>query len=87
MITQAHARSALPERTVLIAFFLFIIVGGGGSVAIRMTYAELDPFWAGASRFILAALVLWAMVFLKRIPLPKGRALLGALLFGTSLLG
>ena len=66
---------------------LFIIVGGGASVAIRITYAELAPFWAAASRFILAALVFWAIAFFKRIPLPKGRALVGAVLFGTLTVG
>ena len=57
MTTQNRARSALPERSILIAFLLFITAGGGGSVAIRMTYTELAPFGAAASRFILAALV------------------------------
>jgi len=87
MTTKNHAPSALPERSVLIAFLLFIIVGGGASVAIRMTYAELAPFWAGASRFVLAGLVLWAMVYFKRIPLPTGRAMVGALLFGILTVG
>ncbi len=84
---QNHSRTALPERSVLIAFFLFILVGGGASVAIRITYAELAPFWAAASRFTLAALILWGIVFYKRIPIPKGRALVGALLFGTLTVG
>ncbi len=84
---QNHTRTALPERSVLIAFFLFILVGGGASVAIRITYAELAPFWAAASRFTLAALILWGIVFYKRIPIPKGRALVGALLFGTLTVG
>ncbi len=87
MTTQNSASSALPERSVLIAFFLFVLVGGGASVAIRMTYAELAPFWAGASRFALAALVFWALVFFRKLPVPKGRALLGALLFGTLTVG
>lgn len=87
MTTPNQARSDSPDRSVLIAFVLFIIVGGGASVAIRITYAELAPFWAAASRFILAALVFWAIAFFKRIPLPKGRALLGALLFGTLTVG
>ncbi|HLE13450.1 MAG TPA: EamA family transporter [Anaerolineales bacterium] len=87
MTTQNPARSALPERSVLIAFFLFILVGGGASVAIRITYQELAPFWAAAARFFLAGIVLWALVFIKRMPLPKGRALLGAMLFGTLTVG
>jgi len=52
-----------------------------------MTYAELAPFWAGTSRFALAALVFWVLVFFRKLPVPKGRALLGALLFGTLTVG
>jgi drug/metabolite transporter (DMT)-like permease len=87
MTTQNPARSGLSDRSTLIAFLVFVIVGGGASVAIRMTYAELAPFWAGASRFVLAALVLWALVAARRMPLPRGRALLGAVLFGTLTVG
>jgi drug/metabolite transporter (DMT)-like permease len=87
MTTRNPASSALPERSVLIAFLLFVLVGGGASVAIRMTYAELAPFWAGASRFALAALAFWILVFFRKLPVPKGRALLGALLFGTLTVG
>ncbi len=87
MIAQNPSGSALPERPILIAFGFFIIVGGGASVAIRITYAELEPFWAAASRFALAALAFWGLAFFRKIPLPKGRALLGALVFGTLTVG
>jgi len=87
MTDQNNSSSALPERPVLIAFLLFIIVGGGASVAIRMTYAELPPFWSAAARFLLAAVVFWILVFIKGLPLPKGRALLGAVLFGVLTVG
>ncbi len=87
MTAQAATRSGLPERRVLVAFLLFILVGGGASVAIRMTYADMAPFWAAASRFLLGALALWLIAFFRRIPLPKGRALVGALLFGALTVG
>lgn len=81
------ASSTIPECPVLVAFAFFILIGGGSSVAIRITYAELAPFWAAASRFILAAIILWAIIAYKRIPLPKGRALLGTVLFGVLTVG
>ncbi len=87
MTTPNPTRTGLPERSTLVAFLLFTVVAGGASVAIRMTYAEMAPFWAAASRFVLGALALWAIAFFKRIPLPKGRALLGALLFGALTVG
>jgi drug/metabolite transporter (DMT)-like permease len=87
MTTQNPARSALPERSVLIAFLFFIFIIGGAAVAIRLTYTELAPLWVATSRFILAALVFWAFVFLKRIPFPTGRALVGAVLYGILTVG
>jgi drug/metabolite transporter (DMT)-like permease len=87
MTAQNTAISTLPDRSVLIAFLMFIVVGGGASVAIRVTYGELAPFWAAASRFGLAALAFWVMVIIEKLPLPKGRALLGALIFGTLTVG
>lgn len=86
-MTTLAPTAALPDRRVLIAFLLFVLVGGGASVAIRISYAELAPFWAATSRFGLAALVFWGMVLYKKIPLPKGRALLGAVIFGTLTVG
>jgi drug/metabolite transporter (DMT)-like permease len=80
---QNPARPALPDRSTLIAFLVYVIVGGGSAVAMRTTYGELAPFWAASSRFLVASVVVWALVWFRRIPLPRGRALLGALLFGT----
>lgn len=87
MTAQNTAISTLPDRSVLIAFLIFIVVGGGASVAIRVTYGELAPFWAAASRFGLAALAFWVMVIIEKLPLPKGQALLGAIIFGTLTVG
>jgi drug/metabolite transporter (DMT)-like permease len=87
MTAQSATRSGLSDRSILIPFLLFILVGGGASVAIRMTYAEMPPFWAATSRFALGALALWVIAFFKRIPLPKGRALVGAMLFGALTVG
>jgi drug/metabolite transporter (DMT)-like permease len=87
MIAQRPASSALPDRSTLYAFGIFILVVGGGSVAIRMTYAELAPFWSATFRFALAALVFWGLVYFRKIRLPKGRALLGAVVFGTLTVG
>jgi len=77
----------LPDRTTLAAFLFFILVSGGASVAIRFTYAELPPFFSGAARFVFGALFFWIYALVRRIPLPKGRALLGAILFGVTSMG
>jgi drug/metabolite transporter (DMT)-like permease len=87
MTTQNLTISARPERNVLMAFIFFILVGGGASVAIRITYAELAPFWAATARFLLGALIFWGIIAIKKIPLPKGKALLGAIVFGALTVG
>lgn len=79
--------SALPDNKTLAAFGLFILLAGGASVAIRITYGELAPFYGGAARFVLAALVFWVLMFIRKIPFPRGQALLGAALFGTFSVG
>jgi drug/metabolite transporter (DMT)-like permease len=83
----AAARTGLPTQRVLVAFAAFILVSGGASVAIRITYGEMAPFWAAAARFALAALALWGLVAVRRLPLPRGRALAGAVLFGALTVG
>ncbi len=79
--------TSLPDRITLTAFVLMILAGGGASVAIRFTYAELPPFWSGTARFIIGALGFWGLMLLRKIEIPKGRALLGAILFGALSVG
>lgn len=84
---DASSSALLPDRLTLSAFLAFIIVSGGASVAIRFTYAELPPFWSGAARFICGALFFWAWALIGKIPLPRGKALVGAILFGALSMG
>ena len=69
------------------AFLALVILSGGVSVAIRISYAELPTFWGAAIRFGPAAIVLWGVVLIRRIPVPMGRALLVSLLFGVLSIG
>jgi drug/metabolite transporter (DMT)-like permease len=66
---------------------LFILLAAGGSVSMWITYHEMAQFWVSAARFTLAASVLWAIVFIRRIRIPKGRALVGGPFFGTLTVG
>ena len=85
--TPEAKTSLLPDGKTLIAFGFFILFAGGASVAVRITYGEMAPFYSGAARFILAGLVFWVLLFIRKIPLPRGQALLGAALFGTLSVG
>lgn len=91
-VTEAAAASeektsTLPDNKTLAAFGLFVLLAGGASVAVRITYGELAPFYSGAARFVLAGLIFWVLMFVRKIPFPRGQALLGAALFGTLSVG
>ena len=66
-----------------LAFVIVVILGGSNPVAIRFSHLELPPFWSAAIRFAAAAVVFWAIVLVRRIRVPRGRALIGALVFGA----
>jgi drug/metabolite transporter (DMT)-like permease len=76
------ARSATPDRTVAAVFLATIALGGSNGVAIRIGLGELPPIWSATLRFGLATLILVALAALVRPPLPRGRALIGAILYG-----
>ncbi len=67
---------------VIAAYALIVILVGSNSVAVRFTVAELPPFWGATLRFAAAAAIFWLLVLFRRTPLPAGRALVGALLYG-----
>ena len=83
MTTQASPVSTLPDRNVLAPFAAFIILVGGAPVAIRIIYSELEPFWLGLARFGFGATVFWVLALFKGLHVPKGRALVGAVLYGA----
>jgi len=72
-----------PDRLTLIAFATFILLGGAAPIAVRFIYDEMAPFWSGVIRFGAAALIFWALLLIRKVPFPRGQALLGAVLFGV----
>jgi drug/metabolite transporter (DMT)-like permease len=72
-----------PDRNTLIAFAAFVLVGGGAALTIRFIYGELEPFWSGVLRFGFAAIIFLVLMVIRKVPLPRGRALVGAVLFGA----
>lgn len=74
--------SKTPNRSVMIAFALTVLFAGNNAIAVRYSNAELPPFFGAAIRFAIAGIILFAAVFILRLPLPRGRGLVGALIFG-----
>jgi len=75
------------DRSTLTAFLAVIFIGGFNAIAMRFTLQELAPFWSAVIRFIPAILILFGIVWLKKLPLPAGRELSGAVVFGVLVFG
>lgn len=75
-LTEGGERSALP------AFVLTALLAGGNAVSVRFSNRELAPLWGAGIRFLVAGLLLLGLMAVLGLPLPLGRALHGALLFG-----
>jgi drug/metabolite transporter (DMT)-like permease len=71
------------DRRILLAFAGVVLLAGSNIVAVRFSNRELDPFWGAGLRFLGASVILWALVARGRYPLPRGRALGGALVYGV----
>ncbi len=67
---------------VVLAFVISTILAGNNAVAVRYSNAEIPPFLGGALRFGTASIILLAIVWIKHLPLPEGRAWIGAIIFG-----
>ena len=80
------ATSSLDAAT-LAAFLAASFIAGANAVAVRIGLTELAPFWGAAIRFLAAALILIVLAIVSRRAFPTGRALLGAVLFGTLTFG
>jgi drug/metabolite transporter (DMT)-like permease len=75
-----------PDPRTLPAFLALVTFAGGNAVAIRYISCdacELDPFWSAATRFLLASVIFAVIARALRAGLPRGRALLGAVLYGA----
>ncbi|HEX2420725.1 MAG TPA: DMT family transporter, partial [Acidimicrobiia bacterium] len=73
----------MPDRATLIAFVSFVILGGVNFVAVRFSNRELDPMFGAGLRFAVAAVLLTVVFLLRRQTVPRGRALVGVLLYGV----
>jgi drug/metabolite transporter (DMT)-like permease len=71
------------DRAALGAFVLGAVLAGGNGVAVRFSNRELDPFWGACLRFALASLLFGCLFAALRLSVPRGRALAGAIVFGT----
>ena len=71
------------DRTTLAAFAALVAIGGSNAVAVRLLSSAMPPFWGAAARSLGAAAIFWVILLVRRASLPKGKALLGAVLYGA----
>lgn len=71
------------------AFLAMVVFIGGNVIAIKFIdrAGDLDPMWAAASRFMVASAIFAVAASSRREPIPRGRALVGALLYGVLSIG
>lgn len=75
------------DGTALAAFVVGTVLAGGNAVGVRVSNRELEPLWGAGLRFLLAAFLLGAVMAGMRLAVPRGRALLGVLLYGSLIFG
>ena len=75
------------DQTALAAFLVGTFLAGANAVAVRFSNRELDPLWGASLRFALAAALLGAVMAVLRLALPRRRALLGVVLYGSLMFG
>ena len=71
-----------PDQLTLAAFLLLVLLAGGNAVGIDVVAGELDAFWAATARFAASGLIFAILMAALRVPVPRGGALTGALLYG-----
>lgn len=62
---------------------MLVILAGGNAVGVKVATDELDPLWGAATRFAAAGLIFAVLMLPVRAPIPRGGALLGAVLYGV----
>lgn len=71
------------ERVALAAFVSGSVLAGGNGVGVRFSNRELDPLWGAGFRFGLAAVLLLSVMAALGLAIPRGRALVGATVYGA----
>lgn len=77
------AKTGAPDAKTLGAFGIIVLIGGLNFVAVRFSNRGLDPIYGAGLRFLIASILLFAFVAMRRIPLPTRTQLKGTLLYGV----
>lgn len=82
-MSDSQPIAARPDRVTLLAFLGVVVFGGANAIGVKITVEELAPFWGAGMRFAAAGALMLLIVATTRRPLPRGRSLWGAALYGV----
>lgn len=80
---RMEAARPRPDALTLGASLAGVLIAGNNFVAVKFSNRELDPLFGAGLRFSVAAIILFLFIAARRIELPRGKALTGALLYGV----
>src|SRR5262249_56483622 len=78
----SESAGARTNQATIAAFAALVGLIGTNLVAIRIGNRELAPFWHAGFRFLVAAVLFWAIAVIRRAKLPSRRAATGAAVYG-----
>ena len=82
-MSESPSPDSRPGPATLLAFGVVVLLGGANAIAVKLTVQELAPFWGAAMRFSAAGALMLLLALATRRPLPRGRSLVGAALYGV----
>jgi drug/metabolite transporter (DMT)-like permease len=80
-------QGASPDRRVLGAFVIVVLLGGTNLVLVVVTTRKLEPFWAAGLRFTGAAILAFVAAAVLHLVVPRGRALAVSVIYGVLAFG
>lgn len=83
MNAQGSLLQGGPDRTTLTAFSTIVMIGGLNFILVKFSNSELPPIFGAGLRFGAASLLFLAVMLARKMEVPRGRALVGSLLYGT----
>lgn len=79
---RSPRRPPADQRLNVAVFAAIALIGGGNAIGVFVAVDELDPFWAAATRFLAAGAIFAIGMVVWRVPIPRGRAFVGSLVYG-----
>ncbi|HEX2027804.1 MAG TPA: EamA family transporter [Nitriliruptorales bacterium] len=83
MATAPAALETRPDRPTVVAFAAVVLIGGTNFVAVSFSNRDLPPLYGAGLRFAIASLLFAVVIRWRGVPLPRGRSLVGTLVFGS----